>query len=154
MNDEALIRCGRCKTNKPEIDFYRHPYVANRVRKPCKACLKAERRQRYIDKDGGDVAYDQLLRRAYGLTLADYERMNRAQAGRCAICRRGETVMHGGRIRRLSVDHDHVTRAVRALLCSRCNRLVWALEDNHTTLAAVGNYLEKWRDTFANGIPT
>lgn len=142
--------CGRCRTAKPRGDFYPHPYNKVGIRKPCKECLRTLRRQRYIDKNGGDAAYDQLLRRAYGLTIEEYERKRRAQGGRCAICQRGETILHSGKTRRLSVDHDHVTGAVRDLLCSRCNRIVWAIEDNHTTIAAVHAYLQKWRETFAS----
>lgn len=55
----------------------------------------------------------------------------------------------GNRIKRLSVDHDHITGAVRGLLCHRCNILVWALEDNHTTLSAIQAYIEQWRASFA-----
>ena len=52
------------------------------------------------------------------LTEDDYAALLAAQDGRCAICRRPPK--EGGR--RLSVDHDHATGAVRGLLCFRCNR--------------------------------
>lgn len=150
MDHSERILCGRCQTAKPRSDFYPHPYNTRGVRKPCKDCIRTDRRRRYLAGAGRDVAYDQLLRREYGLTLAEYDAKFRAQGGRCAICRRGEVVLHSGRVRRLSVDHDHVTGAVRDLLCSRCNRIVWAIEENFAIINAVHAYLDRWRETFAN----
>jgi len=42
------------------------------------------------------------------------------QQGRCAVCLNPN--------RRLLVDHDHSTGAVRGLLCTRCNNLVGKFE--------------------------
>lgn len=51
-----------------------------------------------------------------GITDADYAAMLAAQGGHCAIC------PSTPKTRRLHVDHDHATGAVRGLLCHRCNR--------------------------------
>jgi hypothetical protein len=51
-----------------------------------------------------------------GITDADYAAMLARQYGGCAICGRPP------KTRRLHVDHDHRTGAVRGLLCHRCNR--------------------------------
>lgn len=51
-----------------------------------------------------------------GVTDAEYAAMLERQGGGCAIC--GTTP----KTRRLNVDHDHKTGAVRGLLCHRCNR--------------------------------
>jgi hypothetical protein len=119
----------------------------------CKPCHSIRRRERYRLYEGKDVPYEQVLKRDYGITLADYNAKLRAQAHRCAICRRAETVRmkKTGDLRRLAVDHDHVTGTVRGLLCHRWNLLVWALEDNHTTLDAIRAYLEDFRASFATG---
>ncbi|WP_040769159.1 endonuclease VII domain-containing protein [Tsukamurella sp. 1534] len=53
-------------------------------------------------------------------TPSEYDQILEYQGGCCAICgprARGIT-------RRLSVDHDHKTGAVRGLLCDQCNRIV------------------------------
>jgi hypothetical protein len=73
---------------------------------------------------------------AYGITPADYRRLYVAQKGRCWICRRARGVhpddprAAGGR--RLGVDHDHATGAVRGLLCTggdkTCNRIIGWLD--------------------------
>lgn len=55
-------------------------------------------------------------RKQLGLTIEDYDRMLAEQGGVCAICG------NPPKARRLDVDHDHRTGAVRGLLCHRCNR--------------------------------
>lgn len=54
--------------------------------------------------------------RGLGITDAAYAELLERQGGRCAICR------NPPKSRRLSVDHNHATGAVRGLLCYRCNR--------------------------------
>lgn len=57
------------------------------------------------------------LKKLYGMTWADYEKMFNDQGGVCKIC--GEPSVDG---RRLAIDHCHETGVVRGLLCSHCNR--------------------------------
>lgn len=147
--------CRSCGEAKPDEDFHRGPHGEGR-RPDCKPCANAKRRARYATAGGRDISYGQVLRREYGLTLAEYGDMLRRQAHRCAICRRPQhsLVSKGGtETRRLMVDHDHVTGAIRGLLCHRCNQLVWAIEDNHTTLDAIRQYVEQWRESFGSGAP-
>lgn len=63
------------------------------------------------------------LRFLYGITLDEYEEKLGRQGYRCRIC---SEFAHG---KRLGVDHDHTTSAVRDLLCDRCNTLVANLEN-------------------------
>lgn len=51
-----------------------------------------------------------------GVSPDEYACLLAAQGGHCALCP-GKP-----KTRRLSVDHDHRTGAVRGLLCYRCNR--------------------------------
>jgi hypothetical protein len=76
------------------------------------------------------------LKKRYGMTLDDYNALLRAQNGTCAICfgpPRGRKRFH--------VDHDHVTNAVRGLLCWRCNAALGNLDENITVLARMIAYL-------------
>ena len=68
----------------------------------CRACQSAKTHAAMIEK-------------TYGLDAAAYDALFRAQGGRCAICRARP------KSKRLAVDHDHKTGAVRGLLCSICN---------------------------------
>ena len=145
-------RCATCTETKPVAEF--HPVSRNSTleyRSYCKPCARSKRRAAYEKAGGKDVPYAQVLKREYGLTLEQYNDMLKRQAHRCAVCRRPETVTikKTGEVRRLAVDHDHVTGTVRGLLCHRCNILVWAMEDNHTTLSAIEKYVENFRNSFA-----
>jgi DNA-directed RNA polymerase subunit RPC12/RpoP len=52
----------------------------------------------------------------YGLNPQQYELMIQEQNGLCAICGKPNTV--GGK---LFIDHNHITKKVRGLLCHHCN---------------------------------
>jgi hypothetical protein len=80
-----------------------------------------------------------LLKTKYGISFEDYKAMLARQNGVCAICNKppGPT--------RLSVDHDHVTRAVRQLLCVKCNAGLGCFDDDPDLLRAAIAYLEKHR---------
>lgn len=73
------------------------------------------------------------LRYKYGISLADYESMYKAQGGCCAICRAPHAV--------LCVDHCHSTRRVRGLLCSPCNTGIGHLRDSPDLLRKAIAYL-------------
>lgn len=77
------------------------------------------------------------LRRAYGITVEEYEELLDRQDGVCAICK-GTNVDS----RRLHVDHCHRTNKVRGLLCFRCNTLLGAGNDDVDLLQAAAEYLE------------
>lgn len=79
--------------------------------------------------------------RDYGITLEDYKRLLEAQGGVCAICKRPETKQINGKVIPLAVDHDHVTKLVRGLLCARCNTGIGQFEDNVDFLLAAADYL-------------
>ena len=80
------------------------------------------------------------LRRKYGLTFAEYDRMLIEQNECCATC--GAT-KPGGRWKSFAVDHDHVTGRVRGLLCKSCNIALGEVNDDLTTLKNMINYLSK-----------
>lgn len=65
------------------------------------------------------------IKKMYGLTAKEYELIYQFQGGKCAICQRAT-----GASRRLAVDHDHATGAVRMLACKRCNRMLGHLRDD------------------------
>lgn len=82
------------------------------------------------------------LPKKYGITVEDYEQMLLEQGGACAICRRAETVVMRGKVKPLSVDHDHESGRVRGLLCHECNVGLGKFKDNVARLKAAVTYLE------------
>lgn len=68
--------------------------------------------------------HEKRVQNTYGLEKGEYARLYVFQGGLCALCRRAT-----GASRRLSVDHDHKTGAVRGLLCRPCNTLLGHARD-------------------------
>lgn len=139
--------CVRCGQSKPTSDYN----IGHGKCKPCRKEINAEAYRTGTGKRSYDGVFAASIKRQYGMTMDDYEAMLRKQAYRCAVCRRPETMLRrNGKPYRLAVDHDHVTNRPRALLCRRCNQIVWALEENHTLLPAITAYLEAFRESLAS----
>ncbi len=81
------------------------------------------------------------LKRAFGITLEEYDAMLQKQGGVCAVCGNPEKTHQNGFP--LAVDHYHETKKVRGLLCLNCNRGIGHFEDNPELLAKAIQYLEK-----------
>ena len=60
------------------------------------------------------------LKNRYNMTGAEYNELFDQQNGKCALC--GGAQSRGSK--RLGVDHNHETGAVRGLLCHSCNVVV------------------------------
>lgn len=78
------------------------------------------------------------LKKKYGITLEDYERMEEAQGKRCFICSRDTP---GGYGERFHVDHDHKTNKIRKLLCHYCNVSLGGFQDSPRLLRLAIAYL-------------
>lgn len=79
-----------------------------------------------------------LLRlKQYNITPQEYMDMMAKQGNKCAICNQFETKRTGkGNTQPLSIDHNHRTNKVRALLCNNCNRALGIVENGHTAAEA------------------
>ena len=69
-----------------------------------------------------------------------YEKLEMAeqQKWKCAIC--GD---HIDELSKFDVDHDHLTKQVRQLLCGPCNRLIGHARENSTIMHHAIHYLAK-----------
>ena len=74
------------------------------------------------------------LMRCYGLTRQQYNEMLVAQGGVCRICTERSAT-------KLSVDHDHSSGRIRALLCHQCNLAVAHVKENPARAIAAADYL-------------
>lgn len=76
-----------------------------------------------------------MLKKNYGMTIEDFNKILRSQDGKCAnsgCSTRGALV----------VDHDHKTGKIRGLLCHRCNRALGQAEDSPGRLIGLAEYLQ------------
>jgi hypothetical protein len=127
--------CSRCKVEKDVSEFSPRRDHADGFASACKPCVNARSRQ-LLREDGGKRRASQrraLVKKLYGLSLEDYDRLLAMQGGGCAICGKKPKQY------RLSVDHDHSCcpgrqscgNCVRGLLCSLCNQnlLGWICQE-------------------------
>ena len=117
--------CASCKIDKPLEDFARDSSKASGRRGQCKPCWAATIKARRDSDRGAQAGYQRayMLKARYGITVEEYERLLEQQGFSCAMC--SERCATG---KRLAVDHDHTTGAVRGLLCHACNRALGAYE--------------------------
>ena len=80
------------------------------------------------------------LRKAYGITRAEYLALVARQNGLCAVC--GNPPRRGSKKDMLHVDHDHATGRMRGLLCDLCNRGIGMLRDDFRIVSAAAKYLK------------
>jgi hypothetical protein len=66
--------------------------------------------------------------------------MLESQHGKCGAC--GDSI-GGLPSKHIHVDHDHVTGAVRAVLCRWCNVAIGSLRDSPTRALKIVAYLRK-----------
>lgn len=86
------------------------------------------------------------LKRKYGITLEDYDKLLKQGGGVCWICGNPPTR------RSLDVDHDHKTGKIRGLLCHMCNQGLPRFRDKPENLRRAADYLEGKINTQENSI--
>lgn len=83
------------------------------------------------------------LKRQYKITLKQYDAMFISQGGACSICGCPETIKLKNIVKRLSVDHNHITGKVRGLLCHKCNQALGLLGENPVVIKSLLEYIIK-----------
>ena len=84
------------------------------------------------------------LKKKFGMTPEDYLDILKKQNGVCACCGFPEKQKDRyGKTRRLSIDHNHLTDNVRALLCSACNVALGFVYEDTSRLAKLIEYVRK-----------
>jgi hypothetical protein len=78
------------------------------------------------------------IKKAYGITLIDFDALLEKQGGGCAIC--GKTEFNG---RGAYVDHDHETGMVRGILCVNCNTGMGMFKDSIENMRNAIMYLDR-----------
>ena len=108
-----------------------------RERNPEKVKAKSDRNNRaYASRNR-----EKQLRRLYGITHADYERMLEEQGGVCAIC--GSDTPRRKNQKYFAIDHCHETGVARGVLCDPCNNGLGRFQDDPDLLRKALKYLEQ-----------
>lgn len=140
MGQESKV-CNKCLENKKMSEFYPHKTTRDRYMQMCKVCKAA-------------TDHKSRLRRVYGMDVADYDALLKEQDGVCAICGEGEVVTSPKKVISLAVDHDHVTGAVRGLLCHACNTGLGKFKDDQELLNKAIHYLKAGEGDESSEHPT
>jgi hypothetical protein len=84
------------------------------------------------------------LKYKFNMTIEEYDKKLSLQLGGCAICKQPSKIN-----RRLHVDHDHKTGAIRDLLCQRCNRILGLLYEDENLIWDILDYLKRHNEKVA-----
>lgn len=130
--------CNKCAVTKEYKYFYKDKGIKDGHATICKECKnKSMNKWRELNRSKYNENMRKLratdkerfknidLKRTYGITLEDYNKMLVEQSYACKICKKENTSIK----RTLAVDHDHVTGKVRGLLCYACNRALHTLDN-------------------------
>ena len=143
MPRQRTSTCSKCGSTKI--------IMSNRASR-CVPCHNRSARERY---EQSEVRRANLrrshLRRRYGASLEDLERILDEQGGCCAICRQPwRACVPAKRARyestffqHLCIDHDHRNGNVRGLLCNACNAAIGFFEEDVARLASAARYLRR-----------
>jgi len=144
--------CSKCGIWKPKFEFYKRSTATDGLRSWCKLCCNkdnASREHRYKEyrkqyqsshkKEYYKRSRKHNLHRKYSLTIRQYNEIAIKQKGVCAICNKEN--INGNK---LSVDHDHKTKEIRGLLCSKCNHALGLLGEDIQILRSMIKYLRKF----------
>lgn len=134
-----MKKCFRCKRDLELSEFWKNKRNKDGLQTYCKKChyslagslLDGDTREKYLE-----IRRSRHLKSKYNISIEEYERLLHKQGGSCAIC---DTTLFG---KKLAVDHDHETGAIRGLLCGNCNRGLGMFKDNPLYLKQAIKYLK------------
>ena len=136
--------CAGCGEEKPTTDFYRLARAKDGLQYSCKVCQKGRLKATYDSDPKSRGDYMRTYR--YGITPEEYDKLNEAQGGVCAICEKPCTTGNS-----LAVDHDHTCcpgkrscgKCTRGLLCLNCNQALGKFNDDPDLLLKAVAYLSQ-----------
>lgn len=140
--------CPSCNKEKDYSEFSKNKRQPDGYQSWCKQCGSDYNRQyrrnhliehrKYANdyaKNNPDIIKNIRICRKYGITLDEFNSLIRIQNNKCLICYKEMigTDRH--------IDHDHITKRVRGLLCGRCNNAIGFLKDSPYSAINVTKYL-------------
>lgn len=148
-SDSRVKTCTKCGIEKSVSEFYWTTRRGKNVPiQPCQECSRIALNAQYAVSERHAAAVvakasrtrkspsEHHRKRRYGLTNDDVKVMIQAQGDKCPICTEELPAKY-------DLDHDHVTGAVRAVLCPGCNRGLGMFKDDPARLRAAALYLEQ-----------
>jgi hypothetical protein len=116
--------------NPDKVRAYRRQWRANNVE-------ELREYNRVWRKNNPEKVKSYSLKYLYGITLEQKVLMHEQQNGKCLFCQKDFNCSD------LVVDHCHVTKEVRSLLCNSCNTGFGLFYENPETLRRAADFVEK-----------
>lgn len=132
-----LKTCKKCHKLKHLNEFGINRVLKDDHQSNCKVCHNKE-----IAKYRAKTVVmrkNRRMKNRYGISTEDWDLMYYEQKGRCLVCGIHQSELKGS----LHVDHCHVTKNVRGLLCVNCNQALGSLMDNAELLRKAADYLDE-----------
>lgn len=133
-NGKRRARCKFCDAELSKQYRKLHPAQYKETKRKANLKRAADPVKREVDRLAATAVYW----RRDGLDVKEVLAYIAAHHGACEICR-CSIVDHGKR----HVDHDHITKRFRGLLCGSCNRALGLFKDDIIRLQAAIKYLRK-----------
>ena len=142
--------CRLCNKGKPIESYSIRNKQTNSRRTECKSCLNEKRRKSKSYRKWADKNKEHLkkyersyrLKKKYGITLDDYNKMLTDQDNKCAICKTSKPLPNKKSYNGWHVDHCHTTGKIRGILCHTCNPSLGAFKDDINILKNAIKYLQ------------
>jgi hypothetical protein len=133
------------KRNRDKIRKYQkeHPPSPEQIKKRNDKYREYNKKyaKKYAEQNKNKILNYQMKYK-YNITTEEYNNLLKLQNNVCAICGKPETATNKGKIKLLSVDHNHKTNKARGLLCSDCNTGLGKFKDNSIILLNAIRYIE------------
>ena len=154
----VMKTCTKCNATKTLKEFPKDKLKKDGHKSACKECYSIYDKKRYwkdpegqrerVSKYRKSQSKEKLylsnrntkLKQAYGMTHDDYLLMLEQQNYKCACC--GIDAKEAG-IKGLVIDHNHITGAVRQLLCTQCNTALGLLKEDTEIINNLLKYIRK-----------
>jgi Recombination endonuclease VII len=140
--------CFRCKVSKPSSEFHKDKFKKDGLKSTCKACYsiaysntkgkyKDRARKNYLANRERILASNMQwkYKNRYNITIEQKKQRIAEQNGKCAICRTPIDFSSA------AVDHNHITKSIRGLLCDNCNVGLGNFKDDPQILRDAAEYL-------------
>jgi hypothetical protein len=129
-------QCRQCRTKRQRAYYAAlPPKTAEERKKAVETTRRWRERNLEVVREKSRIAH---IKRKFGLSAEEYDRMLQEQNGVCAIC--GMKCKTGFN---LAVDHNHDTGKIRGLLCKNCNTALGLLKENPENMLKAIEYLRQ-----------
>jgi len=130
-----MKECVHCGLTKPLTDFPIGKRCKDGHKGRCKECVKLFVKSRgYKNRSlPPEIQHRNDIARKYGLLPVEERRLLHLANHQCQVCSNKTD---------LTIDHNHVTGAIRGILCRKCNSALGLVKDDAELLLKLIGYLK------------